>query len=137
MTDSRKIIFPILENAKDNQEYEVINIFLIRFRDLNDCRDDVRVLKSIYKTADLTACSDGLVAKILIDHGLRAPRQSLPQEFLDHIDGLALRKTSLMSMKLKESYRDLKDFWINQGGNPFSFLHSIPAQSRIPSFQGA
>ena len=133
MFDNRvkpKIIFPVFDTAKDTTEREIIQIFLQRFRDIDTMRFEVKVLSAIHKTADLTGNSDGLITRILVDNGLRASRECLPEEFLEHIDMSAFRQTG----GIKVAYEDLKAFWMRETRNRFSFLHSPSFQNRLPSF---
>lgn len=129
------IIFPDLNMVKDHSEREIVQIFLQRFRDIPFPRDEMRVMQAIEKTANLTGYSDGVIAKILVDSGLRSSRISFPQEFLSHIDLLYLKKGRRnLSRKLKQSYADLKDFWQRSEENKFSFMQSVELQKHYDPY---
>jgi len=128
------IIFPMIGKGCENQDRDIIQIFMQSFRIQNHSRGEVRVFQSIAETSDVTGFSDGVVAKTLVDHGLRASRNAFPIEFINHVDRGSLSSTSQLTNYFKTSYRDLKDFWCDSGESPFAFLQSIPDRAQIPSF---
>lgn len=128
------IIFPVFDYDTDKFDREIIQIFLSRYRDILFQRDEMRVWSAIHKTADLTGNSEGVIAKTLVDYGLRVARASFPQDFLDHIDQLNIRSHSNRIEELPESYADLIEFWAYGGEDPFAFIYGASQHYEIPSF---
>ena len=91
-------------------------------------RPQGRVLSAIQKAALLTGNSEGVITKILVDHGLRASRRSLPQEFLDFIDGLSLRCFEQSLSPLPSYYEDLRSFWMDCDEPPISSIERDVSQ---------
>lgn len=65
------IVFPVLEEASDSFDREIIQIFLQRFRDLCAVDNIIRLKRAVNKTADLIGCPDVYVEKRLHQFGLR------------------------------------------------------------------
>lgn len=65
------IVFPVLEEASDGFDREIIQIFLHRFRELYLTDNIARLKRAVQKTADLIGCPDAYVEKRLYQHGLR------------------------------------------------------------------
>ena len=65
------IVFPVLEEARDSFDREIIQIFLHRFRELCGVDNILRLKWAVNKTADLIGCPDAYVEKRLYQHGLR------------------------------------------------------------------
>lgn len=51
----------------------------------------IKVLSAIQFTADMMGYSDAHLTKMLVDHGLRAPRKAFPAAYLDYADQALLR----------------------------------------------
>jgi len=101
------ISFPIYTSKTSAEDREIIQIFLSCYRDIQFQRDDTRILSAMEKTADVTGNSDGVIAKILVDYGLKAKRESFPHEFLNHIDACVMRgNISRSIINLIETWRD-------------------------------
>jgi hypothetical protein len=62
---------------------------------------------------------DALVAKTLVDYGLRAPRQSFPAEYLEFIDKSLLRSGWEIGGPTA-SAAELKAHWDNIGEDKFA-----------------
>jgi len=65
------IVFPVLEEASDSFDREIIQIFLQRFRDLYVTDNIMRLKRAVNKTADLIGCPDAYVERRLYQYGLR------------------------------------------------------------------
>ena len=128
------IIFPIYDHVSDEKDREIIQMFLQRYRDINFMRSEVKVFNAIEKTADLSGNSDGVIAKILVDNGLRASRRSLPQDFLDHIDNLTLRMSAETYAISHQPFEELIEFWLEEGGDEYSFIGAPHTNQKLPSF---
>ena len=125
-TNTEQTVFtvPHCDAKTDANSREIIHIFnhgLVTFEDL---KDELRVLKSIYRAADLTGNSDALVSKILVDHGLKAPRRAFPDDFLEHIDTIAMMEAKTIFSGLSESYNRLIQFWNAIGDEFLSVLQN-------------
>lgn len=67
-------------------EMEIYARFMRHLRQVPNNRMDIKILSSIQFTADMMDTSDALVAKTLVDLGLRAPRVAFPLAYLDFVD---------------------------------------------------
>ena len=74
-------------------EMEIYVRFMRHMREVPNSRVEIKVLSAIQFTADMMDAGDALVAKTLVDLGLRAPRPAFPPAFLDFTDR-ALRRTA-------------------------------------------
>lgn len=74
-------------------EMEVYARFMRHLRDVPNSRIEIKVLAAIQFTADMMDLADALVAKTLVDLGLRAPRKAFPVSFLDFCDKCILRRS--------------------------------------------
>ncbi len=74
-------------------EMEIYARFMRHLRDVPNSRAEIKILASIQFTADMMDIGEELVAKILVDLGLRAPRRAFPCGFLDFFDKCMLRRS--------------------------------------------
>lgn len=79
------------EGERVEHEMEIYARFMQHLRLVPNSCDDVKVLSSIQFTADMLDISDALIAKTLVDLGLRTPRAALPADYLDFVDKTLLR----------------------------------------------
>jgi hypothetical protein len=113
---------PLMQSADLAFEQEVYTRFMSHLRNVPNSRMEIKILSSIQFTADMLNCGDALIAKTLIDLGLKAPRKAFPLSFLDFVDkSLARRAWDVGSASA--SLLKLNDHWSNIGEN--SFEHSI------------
>jgi hypothetical protein len=86
--DQNRIILPLPPSLADEDrfEMEVYARFMRHLRLVPGTRMDIKILSSIQFTADMMDHGDALVAKILADLGLRAPRRAFPVAFIDFVD---------------------------------------------------
>ena len=73
-------------------EMEIYARFMRHLRDVPNSRMEIKILAAIGFTADMMDISDALVAKTLVDMGLRAPRRAFPLSFLEFADKTLQRK---------------------------------------------
>lgn len=78
-------------DPKARAEMEIYARFMRHLRSVPRSTSDIKVLSAIQFTADMLDYGDALVAKILVDLGLRAPRRAFPASFLDYVDRSGLR----------------------------------------------
>jgi len=119
------IVLPIIEQAETHEEKEITLIFLHYYRDLAVSSSDVRVFRAIDKAATLTGYSEAVIAKTLVNCGLRSSRRSLPQEFLNHVDMMLYRVHAC------KSYKALKKFWSDTCGENLNIFNPVIYQSGI------
>lgn len=74
-------------------EMEVYARFMRHLRNVPNSRAEIKILASIQFTADMMDVGEALVAKTLVDLGLRAPRRAFPCGFLDFFDKCMLRRS--------------------------------------------
>lgn len=80
------------KNAEETKfEMEIYARFMSHLRHVPNNRTEIKILSSIQFTADMMDCGDALVAKTLVDLGLRASRKAFPVSFLDFVDKNAMR----------------------------------------------
>lgn len=91
--DRDRITLPLPPTQSDEMrfEMEVYARFMRHLRLVPGTRMDIKILSSIQFTADMMDHGDALVARILVDMGLRAPRRAFPVAFIDFIDKSAQR----------------------------------------------
>lgn len=118
---------PVLKGAHDyhNPEMEIYARFMGHLRIVRNHKDEMKVLCAIQFTADTLGLRDTLVTKILVDCGLRAPRNAFPAEFINYADTALLRSgwdvggptVSLIA---------LKKFWDKIGEDKLAAYRSAP-----------
>ena len=79
----------------------------------------IKVLSAIQFTADFLGYSDAHVSKVLVDLGLRTPREAFPEEFLDYVDG-ALPRGDWVVGGPSVSVQELAAHWRAIGEDPFA-----------------
>lgn len=131
------VTLPTFYTAMDQSDHEIIQLFHQNFAMSAQSRDEIKILSSIHKVADVTGQSDAFIAKILVDHGLRSLRLAFPQDFLDHLDQSYLRSEEGRFSCLSGTYRNLIEFWTTHGENPFAFIDRDYARLTLPKFLSA
>ena len=127
-----KIILPLppamtdLDAGQDTRfEMDIYARFMRHLRDVPNSRMDIRILAAIQFTADALEMSEALIAKTLVDLGLRAPRRAFPGTFLDFCDRAVLRRTqdqSGVGSVPPQAVLLLKDHWDGTGEERFGPL---------------
>jgi hypothetical protein len=119
---------PIAQGTDQEFEKEVYNRFMSHLRHVPNSRLEIKILSSIQFTADMMDCGDALIAKTLVDIGLKAPRKAFPLSFLDFVDkSLARRAWDVGSASA--SILQLNDHWVKIGENKFE--NSIRARYAV------
>lgn len=107
------------KNSDDTKfEMEVYARFMSHLRHVPNSQMEIKILSSIQFTADMLDCGDALVAKTLIDLGLRAPRKAFPVSFLDFVDKNVIR-TAWDQGHTAHSIVSLNEHWDKTGENKF------------------
>lgn len=86
MTDRIFLPLPPELGADNRFEMDIYARFMRHLRQVPNSRMEIKILSSIQFTADMMDIGDELVAKVLVDLGLRAPRRAFPTAFLDFAD---------------------------------------------------
>lgn len=91
--DDISLPLPPINSEKLKFEMDVYARFMRHLRHVPSQRPEIKILSSIQFTADMMDIGDALVAKTLVDLGLRAPRKAFPLAFIDFVDK-SLQRTS-------------------------------------------
>ena len=100
-------------------EMEIYAKFMRHLRNVPNSRTEIKILSAIQFTADTMDVGDALVAKTLIDLGLRAPRKAFPIAFLYCVDKTVSRSFWDMGSP-QASVVALKEHWDRIGEDPFA-----------------
>jgi hypothetical protein len=95
-TRREQVILPLppTPSSEDTRfEMEVYARFMRHLRQVPNSRMEIKILSSIQFTADMLEIAEALVAKTLVDMGLRAPRKAFPIAFLDFCDKCLSRQS--------------------------------------------
>ncbi len=79
------------EDKEARSEMEIYARFMRHLRMVPNSRMEIKILSAIQFTADMIDIGDALVAKTLVDLGLRAPRKAFPVAYLEFDDRSFLR----------------------------------------------
>lgn len=98
-------------------EMEIYARFMRHLRNVPSKRAEIKILSSIQFTADMMEVGEALVAKTLVDLGLRAPRKAFPVSFLDFVDK-SIQRTSWEFGSPPTSVIVLQQHWRSLGDDP-------------------
>ncbi len=116
---------PPLE-THENLEIEIYARFMRHMRLVPNSRLEIKILSAIQFTSDMMDASDALVAKTLVDLGLRAPRRALPQSYLEHVDKSLMRSGWDLGGPCASTL-NIKSYWDAIGEDRFaSFRKDYP-----------
>ncbi len=101
-------------------EMEIYATFMRHLRHVPNSRMEIKILSAIQFTADTMDIGDALVAKTLVDLGLRAPRKAFPVAFLDFVDRTSHRKALDHSGTACTHILDLREHWDLIGEDRFA-----------------
>lgn len=121
---SERIILPL--RPEDNTSFEagLYDRFIHHLRHVPNSRMEIKILSAIQFTADSIDHGDALVAKTLVDLGLRAPRKAFPVSFLEFVDRSIARQGWDLGSYPPSSVMELKVHWDKIGEDMFSgFIH--------------
>ena len=108
-------------NDESRFEMEVYARFMRHLRHVPNSRMEIKILSAIQFTADIMDHGDALVAKTLVDLGLRAPRKAFPVTFLDFADKCVQRRDwSAGGVVPPAHVLSLKVHWDDIGENRFA-----------------
>ena len=82
---------PLPPDKHKAAEMEIYARFMRHLRCVPNSRMEIKILSAIQFTADMLDLGDELIAKTLVDLGLRAPRAAFPATYLEHVDQSLLR----------------------------------------------
>ncbi len=116
---SSQIVLPLAPIQAASLEAQICQKFVKHLRHVPSSRTSVKILSSIQYAADILGCSDAHVSKVLVDYGLRAPRDCFPETFLDHVDASFMRAPHEVGAA-SWSYRQLHDHWTQIGEDIFA-----------------
>jgi hypothetical protein len=71
----------------------------------------IKLRTAIENTAEFMRTSPAHVARLLVDYGLRAPRQAFPASFLDYVDATRTPRHAVQRAAMDSDVIELKDFW--------------------------
>ncbi len=100
-------------------EMEVYARFMRHLRHVPNSRMDIKILSALQFTADMMDIGDALIAKTLVDLGLRAPRRAFPLTFLDFSDK-ALARAAWDGNAPPAAVMALRDHWDRIGEDRFA-----------------
>lgn len=100
-------------------EMDIYVRFMRHLRHVPNSRMDIKILSAIQFTADMTDVGDALVAKILVETGLRAPRSAFPASYLEHADRSLMRSGWDVGGPCAATI-DLKSHWDDIGEDRFA-----------------
>jgi hypothetical protein len=121
---SDKILLPLPPEATDETrfEMEIYARFMSHLRQVPNSKAEIKVLSSIQFTADMLDTSDALVAKTLVDLGLRAPRKAFPASFLDFVTK-SMARSYWQEGGANTAVQSLHDHW--NGNDEHNFSSSL------------
>lgn len=125
MTHAVTLPYADFDSGHEDQ-LDVYLRFIGHFRSVPVSRIETKILTSIQFTADLMECSDAHIAKVLVEIGLRAPRDAFPIDFLNYFDR-SMKRTGWAVGAPSEAMLDLSDSWSVMHANtnyeiPISYL---------------
>lgn len=100
-----------------SEDMDIYMRFMRHLRNVPAGDVSVKIVSSIQFTADFLVSSDAHVAKVLVDLGLRAPRQAFPASFLDYADG-ALSQGGWSFGGANKHIKQLHSYWVRIGDVP-------------------
>jgi hypothetical protein len=116
-------------SAQADAEREIYARFMRHLRNVPNSCLQIKVLSAIQFTADMLDIGDSLVAKTLVDCGLRAPRKAFPSDYLQFIDR-ALMRSGWEVGGPSASAAELKNHWDKIGEDKFA---AVRGDMPIPS----
>lgn len=122
--EQNRIVLPLPPSMahEDRFEMEVYARFMRHLRLMPGSRMDIKILSAIQFTADMMDHGDALVAKILVDLGLRVPRRALPVAYNDFVDK-SMQRHARGNGSPSQALLALKAHWDAIGEDEVSFVH--------------
>ena len=114
------------ENPDLHMESDIHARFIKHLRHVPNSQTDIKILSAIQFTADMLDLTDELVAKVLVDLGLRARRKAFPASYLKYVDRSLMRAGWSIGGPTASSLA-LKKHWDQIGEDRFAaFRHAYP-----------
>jgi hypothetical protein len=128
--DKERIALPLPPCGEGDVRFEmdVYARFMRHLRNVPNSRMDIKILSAIQFTADMMDTGDALIAKTLVDLGLKAPRAAFPLSFLDFVDKSRMRNSWEFGAPVP-SILKLGHHWDKIGENRLS--QGLPGQYTI------
>ncbi len=124
--NGKNFILPLAPQGDDvRSEMEIYARFMRHLRMVPNSKMEIKVLSAIQFTADMLDLGDALVAKTLVDLGLRVPRKAFPSAYLEFVDKSFMRKAWDLGSP-NEDLVELRHYWDKIGEDKFSsFRHDV------------
>lgn len=121
--DDNKVALPLppCSAPETVAEMDVYARFMRHLRHVPNSRAEIKILSAIQFTADMMDYGDAVVARILVDLGLRAPRVAFPAEFLKFVDQSLMRPRNSVG-GASRSLIELRKFWDSVGESRFAHV---------------
>lgn len=124
-TDGR-IYLPLPpEKIEMRGEMEIYARFMRHLRVVPNVSAEIKILSAIQFTADLLNHHDAYIAKILVNLGLRAPKNSFPAAYLEFVEKINLQ-SNLEGGSASSHTRSLCKHWHNIGEGQLTTTSHIP-----------
>jgi hypothetical protein len=128
------IVLPLPPEAKEaRQEMEIYARFMRHLRNVPNSRMEIKILSAIQFTADLLNLGDALIAKVLVDLGLRGTRKCFPTGYLEFVDKSLLRSGFDVGGPTKGSLA-VKQHWDLIGEDKFAAVRREYPRVEEPMF---
>jgi hypothetical protein len=100
---------PPVENHPDHDYYQPFVRAMNRLP--RQTATGEKLLSAIAQTATTMGTSESHVARLLVDYGLRAPRDAFPASFVEFVDRYPIPRNAVERAALDTDVIELKDFW--------------------------
>lgn len=124
---------PLPPEKTKTAEMEIYARFMRHLRHVPNSRMEIKILSAIQFTADMLDVGDELIAKTLVDLGLRAPRAAFPCAYLDYIDQSLMRTGWDVGGPARSSLL-LKEHWDTIGEDSFAAFRGEPVTLEAEGF---
>lgn len=120
MEKNERVVLPLPPQRGEEArfEMEIYVRFMRHLRDVPTSRMDVKIFSAIRFTADRIDAPEALVAKTLVDLGLKAPRRAFPATFLDFADTCLMRRGDAPPASILR----LREHWDGIGEDRFAHV---------------
>jgi hypothetical protein len=114
-----RVILPLPALDAESSDLEIYARFMRHLRMVPNSRMDIKILSAIQFTSDMMDMNDAIVAKSLVDMGLRAPRRAFPETYLEHVDRSLMRSGFEVGAP-SQSALDVRKHWDRIGEDRFA-----------------
>ncbi len=118
-----RVVLPLPPEATEDKKFEmeIYARFMRHLRNVPNSRMEVKIFSAICFTADMMEIGEALVAKTLVDLGLKASRKAFPASFLDFAD-TSLMRAGWDHGAPQSSIVKLRHFWDRIGEDRFAHV---------------